>query len=249
MPTVTLAPAIPPTTTPQAARSPAASATQQNLAQTAEKVLVWERTNGTACSHAEIGLRNVAYGPCGGPLTEAPLSDMHADEIAYLSMTYTPFSGETKAGTLQFNGQVRQEPTGAVKRSIAEWANLVNMEAVGGRGGAAWGLALSWHREGGIAGFCDDLGIYLTGWAMPTSCKTSQPAAVKEYRLTAPELEQLYSWVDQLTNVDYEKKDAATADAMLVRLNLVGQGTTQATPQQQEQIAAFAGQIYTEARK
>ncbi len=219
------------------------------LAQTANKVLVWEQTANGVCSHAEIGLQTVTYGPCGGPLRETQLSGRHAEELAYLLRTYSPFSGDTQAGTVQFNGQGQQKPTGAEKRSVAEWANLVNMEAVGGRGGAAWGLALTWHREGGIAGFCDDLIIYLDGWAVPNSCKTNQPAASNEYRLTAGELEQLYSWADQLETVEYEKKDAATADAMLVKLYMVGQGTTKAADQQQEQIAAFAAQVYGEARK
>jgi hypothetical protein len=199
------------------------------------------------CSRVEIGAKSAAYGQCGASLQEAQLSSGRVDELDYLLTTYTTFTGATKAGIVQFNGQGQQEPTQAEMRSIAEWARLVFMEAQGGRSGAAWGLAFSWHREGGIAGFCDDLGVYLTGWAQPTSCKGNQANNIKEYRLSADELAQMYAWVDQYANFYFEQKDSAVADSMLVKLAFEGKGTQPAATEQQEQIARFAGQIYANA--
>jgi hypothetical protein len=219
------------------------------LPKTADKVIVWEQTTGGVCSRVEIGTKSVAYGSCDGALTEAQLSAARAAELTYLLAAYQSFSTATRAGTIHFNGQGQQEASPAEMRSVAEWAKLVDMEAQGGRGGAAWGLAFTWHREGGIAGFCDDLGVYLTGWAMPGSCKGGQSRNFNPYRLTSEELTQMYAWIDQLAAFDYEHKDAASADAMQIKLSWMGAGTGQADQPLQEKIAAFAGQVYAEAVK
>jgi hypothetical protein len=217
--------------------------------QSAEKVVVWEQTENSVCNRVEIGSQNVSYGACSGSMQMAEISGLRVDELTYLVSTYTSFTAETKAGSVQFTGQGEKKPTDAEKRSVAEWARLVFMEAQGGRSGAAWGMAFSWHREGGIAGFCDDLTVYQTGWGMPTSCKSGQARASKEYRLSASELDQLYTWIDQFANFDYEQKDAATADAMQVKLAFEGKGAEKATTAQQEQIAGFAGQLFANAAK
>ena len=228
------------------------SSVQQALASlpvTADKTLVWEQTEGSTCSRAEIGSKTVAYGLCGGNLSEARLDPGRAAELNTLLATYAPFMSGTKAGTLQFNGQGTQQASEAEMRSIAEWSKLVFMEAQSGRTGAAWGLAMAWHREGGIAGFCDDLGVYQNGWAMPSTCKGGQGKAYNQYRLSADELEQLYKWVDQFKNFEYGQSDNAAADGMRVTLIFTGQGTADATPEQRAQIAEFASQIYSNATR
>lgn len=219
------------------------------MPQTADKVVVWEQTEGSACSRVEIGAKGAAFGPCGGALKETPLLPGRVDELNALFNLYSAFNGTTKSGSVQFNGQGSQTPSDAEKRSLAEWAKQVFMEAQSGRSGAAWGLALSWHREGGIAGFCDDLGVNLSGWAYGSSCKPGQTAARKPYHLTGEELAQLYQWVDQLKNFDYQQQDAATTDAMKISLAFQGAGTGQASADQQQQIAAFAAQVYTESAR
>lgn len=219
------------------------------LAQTSGKDVVWEQTEGGVCSRAEIGQQKVAFGPCGGALQEVDLQPNRATELTYLLSTYKTFLNGTKAGTVQFNGQGQTQPTDAEMRSIAEWSRLVFMEAQGGRGGAAWGLAFAWHREGGIAGFCDDLGVYLNGWAMPSTCKAGQVKSFNEYHLTADELAQMYTWVDQYKSFDYEMKDAATTDAMKVTMTFVGTGSIDASPQEQQMIAGFAATVYANSHK
>lgn len=216
------------------------------LPEDAGKVLVWEMTEeGGVCSRIEVGSESVAYGPCGEVLKEIEFS--RSDELAEYSSTFRSFSSATKAGTVQFTGQGDEEATPAEMRSVAEWARLIYSEAESGRSGAAWGLALAWHREGGIAGFCDDLAIYRTGWAVPSSCKGAQPRQFSAYRLSAEEIEQVFTWVDTLEPFETSQKDAGVADAMTVRVVFDGSGNTIASEEEQQEIANFAAGVYAAA--
>jgi hypothetical protein len=127
---------------------------------------------------------------------------------------------------------------------IAEWAHLVFVEAAGGRGGASYGLALAWHREGGIAGFCDDLTVYVTGDVYAAPCNSGQPGEIGRSRLTAAQLAQVYAWIDSFKAFELNKKDPATADAMTVRLVFSGVGAKEATDADKQAIANFAQELY-----
>jgi hypothetical protein len=170
-------------------------------------------------------------------------------ELAYFESTYKSFSAETKSGKVTFTGRGTQQASEAEQRSVAEWARLVYQEAQKGSSGSSGGLALGWHREGGIAGFCNDLSIFLTGWAQPGTCNAGQVKNLTPYRLKSADLEQLYAWMDALENFEYEQKDPATADAMTIKMVFIGAGSAQVSPTQQEQMAAFASSIYTVAAR
>ena len=106
------------------------------------------------------------------------------------------------------------------------------------------GLALTYHREGGIAGFCDDLMVWLDGRVSVSDCKDQ----AVNLRLTASDLEQLYGWFDTLARLDYEYTDPAVADAMTTSLSLPGTGQLQATDENSRQLAEFASRLVARAR-
>lgn len=220
-----------------------------------DAALVWEQTENGVCSRLEIHLNNglenqVVYGPCGGPLVEGKLVQPEREaQLEELLSTYGPFFVGTPAGTVQFNGQGTQEATEAEQRSIAEWARLVRMEAESGRSGASWGLAFAWNREGGIAGFCDNLEVYATGWAYASSCKGDQPENLGSFRLTAEQLEQVYEWMDEFKGFESIQDDGAVADSMQVRLVFSGSGAETASAEEQQDVANFAAEIYGNARQ
>lgn len=220
------------------------------LPQTANKLLVWEQTEGGACTHSEIGSEGIAYGKCGSTnLQQSSLAEVHATELAEMFVRYGVFKSETKTGSVSFNGQGSDQPDEAEMRAIAEWAKLVTMEAQGGRGGAAWGLAMAWHQEGGIAGVCSDLALYRSGYAQPTSCSPRVQGTLPPWRLRAEDLKKLYTWVDELASFEFNQQDPATADAMKTTLVFTGSGTKKATPAQQQEIAQFAQRMYLESTR
>jgi hypothetical protein len=109
-------------------------------------------------------------------------------------------------------------------------------------------LLLSWRREGGIAGFCDDLFIYESGVVTGSSCQTTPPTDLGQAQLTPAQLSQLQEWATTLQSFQMEQSDGAVADSMLVRLIFLGEGSTAATDAQQEAISQFASELYGQLR-
>ena len=66
-------------------------------------------------------------------------------------------------------------------------------------------LALTWKRNGGIAGFCDSLTIYLSGEANADNCK----ADMRNGNLLPAEVTQLETWVMQFGQVNLDQSDPA----------------------------------------
>lgn len=99
-------------------------------------------------------------------------------------------------------------------------------------------VALTWSRVGGIAGFCDNLTIYLSGEVQATNCNTSQ---VVENRLTdvlsAEEIATLNDWITRHGLVEIDASDPeGVADRMTIDLKLFGTGTEQITSPEVQQI-------------
>jgi len=197
------------------------------------------------CQTAAISPQGVAFGACGGPLMGGKLAgDGRAEELAEFVTTYASFQAETPAGRVTLTGQGTTAASPAEQRMVAEWARLVAQEAAFGRGGASWGFVLSWHREGGIAGFCDDLSVYITGEMYASACRGEQPQDLGKRRLTREELAQLYTWVDTLGAFEIEQTDPAQADAMTIRVLFTGMGPNQANDADKQAIRDFAAQLF-----
>lgn len=102
---------------------------------------------------------------------------------------------------------------------------------------------LSWSREGGIAGFCDEIVIYGSGWVKVTSCK----AVPHSFQLTAEQKTLLDGWLAKFGTVDYvEDNPQALADRMTVKLNLAGAGTLKPNEDEIKQLLEFASKISLE---
>ncbi len=209
-------------------------------------ILFEARTEG--CTTAQIGTTGVAYGPCGGVQMMGQLVvPERADQLAELVSTFAPFTASTQAGSVDFYGAGTTEATPAQQRMIAEWSRNVLLEAESGRSGASWGLAFAWHREGGIAGFCEDVTAYVTGQLYITSCRGQTPETIEARWLTAEELEQIYAWQDRFAPFEMIQSDNAQADSMTVRLVFSSSGDTEASAADQQAIADFAADLFAQA--
>lgn len=102
-------------------------------------------------------------------------------------------------------------------------------------------VALTWHREGGIAGFCDDLVIYLVGDVHASTCAGNASTG----KLTVDELAQLHQWLTRFGPVSVSRKDPAVADAMTIELTLKGISSVEATEADQQTLTTWAQAIYT----
>lgn len=212
----------------------------------ADPVIAWQGPIDGLCHQATIGQEQAAVGLCGGAQMTVPLANPdRAAELLALRRQYTPFMSESLEGNLIFNGEGTTEATPAEQRMIDEWAANLALEAQAGRSGASWGLALAWHREGGIAGFCDDLAVYRYGHAYASTCAGATPETLAHAPLSAEQLAELYAYLDTYAPFEYEMRDPAVADAMTTRLVFSGNGTESADTATQEAIVAFAADLYT----
>lgn len=207
-------------------------------------LLVW---TSPACEVLTVNSDALFFGSCNGELRipEYPTGELLSIARQWAE-TFASFEAETPAGKVVFSGIGANIATEAEQRMMAEWARLNFEAAQSGRTGAAWGLALAWHREGGIAGFCDDVTVYLNGMYFASSCKGD--GLSYNGWLTASQLELVYAWVDTYAPIDDNQSDPAVADAMTVTLTLPGTGTTQADEATIQAIGEFAAGLQTQQR-
>jgi hypothetical protein len=211
-------------------------------------ILTWLFMKDKECLMANFTAEGVMGAPCvSSYLKLAPyVGEERVQELNTLVQTYQSFQASTPVGDVTFVGKGQAVATPEEQRSLAEWASLVYQESQAGRSSAAQGLAFSWHREGGIAGFCDDLGVYMTGFAIANSCKGG---AIPTYRLTADELKTLYGIVDRVQRFEYEQTDPAAADGMTQHLVFEGLGSQVASGSDQQAVLELAGEVFAAAAK
>jgi hypothetical protein len=218
-------------------------------AEISSEVITWSQTVDGICETATIGVDAILFGACQGALVKAPFAvKSRMDELDYLSQKYLPFEAETPTGKVSFTGKGLIATTPSEQRMIAEWSRLVYEEALGGGAGASWGLVFAWHREGGIAGLCDDVAIYVDGIAFASSCQGGQPENLGKIWLTSNQLRSLYTWVDTLESYEDEHTDPATTDAMTVRMVFTGYGKDPATDFEKSRLSSLAEEIAGQMR-
>ena len=189
--------------------------------------------------------KDVVSGSCYGALKSTPMVEQtRNDELNHYIENFKSFTADTPDGFLNFLGNGSIQASAIDQRSIVAWAQIVSNEIQSGNSSAAQGLILSWHREGGIAGFCDDLSVYSSGVINATSCKSGQATDLGQNWLTSDQLNQVYSWMDKFDKFEYASKDQATADAMTIQLIFNGQGSSQASESDKQSIEAFSGQLF-----
>ncbi len=201
--------------------------------------------NPECTESASLSPEGLSFGACGGPYSVWPWAGgvLPAAMLHFLE-TFAPFEAETPAGKILFNGAGAEMASPAQQRAIAEWMKIQFLVAQSGRPEADWGLALTYSRQGGFAGFCDEMKVYLDGAVLLSSCKNVDV----DYRLDAGQLEQLYAWYDGLAKIDYSYTDPGTADAMSTTLAMPAQGDTTADEAAVNEILAFCAALIQQAR-
>jgi hypothetical protein len=201
------------------------------------------------CRSAMFGPDVVAVGPCGGPkIGGRYAAQERADGFVHYVGRYAPFEAETAAGQVAFSGGGTVEADPGVQRMVAEWARLAALEAWSG-GSDAGGLALAWQREGGIAGFCDDLTVTVTGDVAAATCLTDPPETLGHAFLTDEQAVQLFKWVDRLQDFEWAFTDDAVADAMTTRIVFSGAGEAEASQAEIDAINVFAAERFAEVER
>ena len=101
-------------------------------------------------------------------------------------------------------------------------------------------LALTWTREGGIAGFCDRMTVFLSGEVYGNQCRSEPGGTMRTFAdlLSAKEQQQFFGWFKKFGQVDLDASDpVGVSDRMEVTLTLSGNG--KAMPGKPDQQALF----------
>ena len=109
-------------------------------------------------------------------------------------------------------------------------------------------IALTWHREGGLAGFCDDLVVYASGEAQASGGCGQNAGPSADYLfaiLSQDELAQFDQWLADFGLVTVTHQDPATADAMKMTLTLNGLGAGQPTEADKQALMLWAQDLFT----
>ncbi len=207
--------------------------------------ITWQANN--QCQTAIITEQGVTYGPCAGKMTSIALpGGENKIDLNQFADDYAPFYAATEAGELNFAGRGDGQATAAEERMLAEWARLTVESVVLGEAETVQRPAITWHREGGIAGFCDNLIVDVTGKATAMSCNEGAHQELGQSRLNGQQLIRLYTWVDTLKPFEMVQTEPAAADKMTIQLSFTGRGTLEATSSNQQDTEAFAAQLFAE---
>ena len=106
---------------------------------------------------------------------------------------------------------------------------------------------MKWKREGGIAGFCDYITVYLSGEVHKSSCKGGEPAEERLIDvLSEEEIAKLDEWVLDYGTISIDASDPkGVSDRMVVVLTLIGTGSQQTLSTSNEQeLLNFAQELH-----
>lgn len=216
-------------------------------AQINHSLITWSQSLSGSCQNASFGEDQIAFGTCGSAQILAPyLSTNRSAELRHFVKKYAAFEAETPAGLIKLAGEGDLTATPIDQRMAAEWARLASLEAISGQEGAAEGLVFAWRREGGLAGVCDDITVYLSGIATASSCQGDQPQFLGQTWLTANQMRTIYTWVDAYQDYDFTTGDPNVADGLTTRMIFTGSGLGQMNEFEQTRLTTLAEEILGE---
>ncbi len=92
-------------------------------------------------------------------------------------------------------------------------------------------FALVWTREGGIAGFCDRVTVFLSGEVYSSDCRSEQPEItmkVLNELLTEEEQQQFFEWIEEFERASLDASDPeGVSDRMIVTVEFYGDGQSE----------------------
>ncbi len=105
-------------------------------------------------------------------------------------------------------------------------------------------LAMDWTQQGGIAGLCQSVTVYLSGEVYGLNCAPGGGDG-RMAVLNAPQRQQLYGWIDRLSKTSIDLSDPqGVSDRMTRMANIMGHGTQAASEADQRAVFNFGQALY-----
>lgn len=207
--------------------------------------IIWTDEVDGDCYHATIGAESVEITSCDGEAGQriSLTSTIRSTEFQGLTRLFAMFSTETSAGKIELSGPGQVTPSTVQQRMIAEWARLITLESLHGSEGISGEPVLNWHRETGESGFCQELAIESSGFAVAISCSPEAQVELGRARLTTLQLKPFYDWLDGLKSFELETTQLLEDGFVATRLAFIGRGGKDAMDLDQRDMDAFAQQL------
>lgn len=112
-------------------------------------------------------------------------------------------------------------------------------------------LALTWNREGGFAGFCDSLTVFLSGEIYGNQCKLEDGRmGTFSSLLTSSERSKFDAWMDKYGQVTLDASDPkGVADGMTLTVEFHGMGKGKPGQPAQQEIFLWAQELFQKLYK
>lgn len=112
-------------------------------------------------------------------------------------------------------------------------------------------LALTWSREGGFAGFCDRMTVYLSGEVYGSQCKSQDGRmATIASLLSVEDRDKFFDWTGQYGKKTLDASDPkGTVDGMSLVIEFFGSGNGKPGKSEQEEIFTWAQELFNELYK
>lgn len=108
-------------------------------------------------------------------------------------------------------------------------------------------LAMIWKRDGGIAGFCDSMTVFLSGEVYGNQCRSESDGTMDTFAnlFSASDRKQFDAWARQFGEVTLDASDPkGVSDRMEVTLVLSGIGSGKPNTAQQQALFTWAQKLF-----
>jgi len=209
---------------------------------TGDPVIILKTTNAMgACEQTLVTGSGVGLGSCDQTPEIKPFLGMQRQVELNLWVTrYASFEVKGQDGSLTFTGSGTAKAVLEEQQALIAWTRLAAMDVTGEPAVSTDGLLIDWRRTGGLAGVCNRLMIYESGFAYARRCDMT---ALGQALLPADQIRLLYNWRDNLSSALITASDSV-ADGFNYELQFNGAGNRAPDDTARQAMLVLAAQLY-----
>lgn len=214
-----------------------------------EVILTWVHEVDGNCLKVRFSESGIEWGNCDSDQQTIPFSNnSHYDEFLRFSKLYAPFTTKTQTGTIEFSGSGTVTTSDAQHRMLAEWSQFTFKELREPGIKQNSGFLLSYSTKAESSGRCEDVNIYLSGFAKISSCPGTTPKISGTVWLNDQQLHTIYHWADDLRSYEIQQTDLNADDVLTTQISFSGIGNTIATTIEQQEMRKLCDEFITQIK-
>ena len=193
------------------------------------------------CEQIVVTSTGVGAGPCDStPEVKSFPGMQRSVELGIWQARFSAFEVIGKDGSLKFDGRGTQTAELEEQRAMIAWTRLTDLDVSGLPNDPPAGLLIDWRRTGGIAGLCNRLMVFESGFAYARNC---DDAALGQTLLPLEQLKLLYNWRDTMASALVTASDNV-ADGFNYDLIFNGVGSQSPDNTTKQAMLVLAAQLY-----